>query len=96
MTSVTLASDTVLVRAVGQVSCPLGDEVVILQVDPGRYFGLQGVGARIWELLDHPVAVSEIERIIMVEYEVEADRCRRDLAVFLSGLITRGLAEIRT
>ncbi|MGH7558955.1 MAG: PqqD family protein [Gemmatimonadota bacterium] len=90
-----MSSDSVLIAAAGQVSCELGEEVVILDVEGGTYFGLQGVGARVWEPLDRPVAVSEIERVVLEEYDVEPERCRWDLVAFLSGLVTRGLVEVQ-
>ena len=35
----------------GMVWTALGDEVVILKLDSGIYFGLDQVGARIWRLI---------------------------------------------
>jgi len=91
-----IALDTVVVAADDQVSSDLADEKVILSVGSGRYFGLRGVGGRIWDLLKEPRRVVEIRDAILSEYEVEPDRCERDVLDLVDKLVERGLVEIRS
>jgi hypothetical protein len=86
--------DTVAATA-HQVSTKVGDEVAILGLDQGVYYGLNPTGARIWELLANPIRVSEIHRVLVEEYEVEAEAARRDLLEVLAGLLDAGLIEVR-
>jgi hypothetical protein len=86
--------DTVAATA-HQVSTKVGDEVAILGLDKGLYYGLNPTGARIWELLSSPIRVSEIHRLLVEEYEVEAEPARRDLLEVLAGLLQAGLIEVR-
>ena len=79
----------------GQVSTDLGDEVAILDLKGGTYYGLDAVGARIWSLIQEPRKVEEIRDILVSEYEVEQDRCERDLITLLQGLADEGLVEVR-
>ena len=44
--------DTMIVRSDGPVGTSIPGETVILDPAKGVYFGLDGVGARVWELLD--------------------------------------------
>lgn len=90
-----LSRDSVVATAPRQVSSDLGDEVVIFHVDAGTYFGLEGVGARVWQLLGQPATLREIERVLLEEYDVEPERCWRDLVRLLTHLIERGLVEVR-
>jgi hypothetical protein len=92
----TRITDGSVVRAAPtQVSSDLGDEVVVLELTAGAYFGLEGVGARVWQLLSEPRTVREIVQTLLEEYDVEAERCRRDLDALLERLLERGLVEIR-
>ena len=77
-----------------QVACALADEVVILELNSGKYYGLNAVGARIWSLIQEPRVVSDILYTISSEYDVEPDRCGRDLLVLLQDLAAHGLMEI--
>ena len=45
-----------------QISCKLAEESVILHLEEGMYYGLNSVGARIWELLQEPRTVREIQQ----------------------------------
>jgi hypothetical protein len=81
-------------RSENQLSCDLGGETAILGLRDGRYYGLDAVGARIWELLDRPRSPSEIEGVLLEEYEVEPDRLRGDVGKFLGRLEDLGLVEI--
>ena len=78
-----------------QISSAMGAEQAILQLDSGKYFGLNPVGARVWQLAAAPRKVSEILATLLAEYEVPADRCRADLFALLQKLQTAGLIEVR-
>lgn len=77
-----------------QASSDLGGEVAILNLKAGVYYGLDAVGARIWSLIQEPRTVNEIRNILLEEYEVEPERCERDLLVLLQRLATEGLIEV--
>jgi hypothetical protein len=52
------------------------------------------VGARIWSLIQEPRTVNEIRNILLEEYEVEPERCERDLLVLLQRLADEGIIEV--
>ena len=85
---------SVVVAAKDQVSSDLGEEVVILNLKNGVYYGLDEVGARIWGLIQEPKAVEEIRDVLLDEYEVEVERCERDLLALLEELVADGLVEV--
>ena len=87
-------ADTSLVRAgADQMSCDLNGEAAILQLSSGSYFGLDEVGARIWQLLQKPSTPDEIVRDLLEEYEVEASACRADVMNLLAEMIEAGIVE---
>ena len=77
-----------------QVSSDVGGEVAILDLGSGRYYGLDAVGARVWELVQTPRTVREVEATLLSEYDVEALRCREDLVSLLDDLAGRGLLRV--
>jgi Coenzyme PQQ synthesis protein D (PqqD) len=83
-----------VVAAKDQVSSDLGGEVAILDLKAGVYYGLDTVGARIWSLIQEPRTVNEIRDILLEEYEVEPERCERDLLVLLQRLADEGIIEV--
>ena len=86
-----LSLDSVLAASPQQVAAVLGDEVVILGLDEGAYFGLKGVGTRIWALLQGPVTPRVIIDCVVTEFEVNRPRAEADVMALLASLIARGL-----
>jgi hypothetical protein len=93
--SPTISDHSVVVATKDQVSCDLAGEAAILNIKSGVYYGLDPVGARIWNLMQEPREVAEIQNAITDEYEVEPERCARDLAGLLEKLLAEGLIEVR-
>jgi Coenzyme PQQ synthesis protein D (PqqD) len=77
-----------------QASADPGEEVAILSLKDGVYYGLDPVGARIWKLVQTPQTVREIRDTLLAEYDVESDRCERDLIALLEELTQRQLIEV--
>ncbi len=78
-----------------QISSDLAGEAVILDLRSGVYYGLNEVGARIWQLLQQSTSIAAIRQTIQQEYEVEAEVCDQDLLNLLQDLQAAGLVEIR-
>jgi len=90
-----LSEQSVVAVTKDQVSCSLGSEAAILNVKDGVYYGLDPVGASIWKLLQTPRKVADIQVALLQEYDVEPERCERDLMALLEGLLGAGLIEVR-
>ena len=69
------------------------DETVLLDLKSGMYFGLDGVGKRIWESISDGDNLGETAAMIAAEYEVEEARAQSDVIEFASELVERGLLE---
>ena len=90
-----ISDQTVVVAAKEQVSCDLAGEAAILNIKNGVYYGLNPVGARVWNLVQEPRAVADIQSALTSEYDVEPERCARDLVGLLERLLEEGLIEIK-
>jgi len=77
-----------------QVSCDLAGEAAILDLKNGIYYGLDPVGARIWELIQTPTPVSSVVSQLLDEYDVEEAQCEHDTLALLGQLQERDLIEI--
>lgn len=75
------------------VSADMDGERVMMSIEQGAYFGLGGIGGMIWDLLEEPHSVAEIEARVMADYPVDAETCRADVAAFLSDMERNGLVR---
>ena len=69
----------------------VGDETVLLDMATGIYFGLDGVGKRIWESVADGQTVGQAAATIAGEYDVERARAETDVIEFVGELLERGL-----
>ena len=90
-----IMKDSIITVAKEQVSCDLAGDTAILDLKSGQYYGLNSVGARIWNLIQEPKTVAEVLKIIVDEYDVEASSCERDLVTLIEQLQGKGLVEIK-
>ncbi|MBS0547249.1 MAG: PqqD family protein [Proteobacteria bacterium] len=85
---------TIVKRSDRQVAANLDGEVAILDLEKGLYFGLQDVGAHVWEALQKPRSVDELCSTVLAHFDVEPEVCRTDLMKFLTSLHEIGLIEV--
>ena len=89
-----ISKGAIVVATREQVSSDLAGEVVILNLNRGVYYGLDEVGALVWNLIQEPRPVEAIRDAILEGYEVEPDRCERDLLALLQDMEAAGLVEV--
>lgn len=73
------------------VARKLDDEMVLLNLDSGEYFGLNDTGTRIWELLADGRGRDEVVRRLIEEFEVAAEVASDHVAALCEELLEAGL-----
>ncbi len=71
----------------------LEGDAVLMHLTSGVYYGLDSVGASVWQKLEEPVSREEICRYIAETFDVEPSVCRADIQVLLTELEEAGLVE---
>jgi hypothetical protein len=92
----TITPSTTVMASTDQVSCDLAGEAAILNLKNSVYYGLDTVGARVWTLVQEPITVGAVRDAMVREYDVEPERCERDLIDLLQKLAAEGLIAINT
>jgi Coenzyme PQQ synthesis protein D (PqqD) len=69
-------------------------ETVLLNLDNERYYGLEGVGTRFWELVEAGTTFGEAVTVLLREYEVERDALVADLTALVTNLRENGLVTV--
>jgi hypothetical protein len=91
-----LSVHSIVIATPEQVSCPLGEESAILNLKNTVYYGLNPVGARVWNLLQQERTVGELRDAILDEYDVDAVRCESDLLELLEKMRSEGLIQVKS
>ena len=72
----------------------VGDETVILDLGSGTYFGLDPVGARIWQLMGEGKTLGEICDTMVDEYDVTREALEHDVLELVERLLEQKLVSI--
>jgi hypothetical protein len=90
----TLSGSTRVVASRDQLSTQLSGEAVILGLRDNVYYGLDGAGARFWELVQQPSTLSDVAGAISRDFEVGEGAALRDLLALAGELLSRGLLQV--
>jgi len=69
-------------------------ETIMMSIDNGKYYGLNTIASRIWEILKTEPLFSELVNILLSEYEIEEKQCNQETLEFLENLIKNKLIKI--
>jgi hypothetical protein len=77
----------------GVIAKMVGSEMVLLDYDRGIYYGLNPVGARVWQLLSDGEASDRVIELLAGEYDVARETLEEDVAALLRDLESKGLLD---
>jgi len=69
-------------------------EVLLLHIDAEKYYNMDAVGSRIWQLLEQPFKVDALCNQLAAEYQVDSATCQGDVLEFLQTLSDAKLVEV--
>lgn len=72
----------------------VGEEMVLLDLEAGVYYGLDPVGRRIWELLTEHRRLRVVFETMAEEYDVTPEVLQQDLLQLVQELQARGLTQV--
>ena len=67
--------------------------MLLLGIEHSKYYGLRGVGALLWELIQTPRQVRELCETVQTRYDIGAAQLS-DVVYLLNDLIAHGLATV--
>ena len=83
-----------LTAADGVLATTFDNEVVLLNLADGVYYGLTDVGARVWHLVGRTTTLESICQTIASEYDVESGRCAKDVHALVHDLLRHRLLDL--
>lgn len=89
-----LTCDSIITTNKSVLVTELDGEVCMMSVDSGKYYGLNSVGSRIWELAQGKISVREVINVLMAEFEVDEETCMEQTISYIKNLVNEGLMII--
>jgi hypothetical protein len=72
----------------------LDRESVLLNLETEQYFGLDGTGTRMWQLVTGSPNIDAAYQELLAEFDVEPELLRSNLMELLSRLVDSGLLQV--
>jgi hypothetical protein len=69
------------------VQSKIDDEVVMMDIESGFYFGLNSVASVIWELLKDGKTVDELADYLITEYDVNREQCLEETDILIKKML---------
>ena len=90
-----MSEDLIVERREGLIQTEVDGELVALHIENGACYGFNLTATRIWALIETPKRLSELERELTAEYDVDPETCREQLREMLEELQSDGLLDLR-
>jgi Coenzyme PQQ synthesis protein D (PqqD) len=72
----------------------LDQDLVMANIEAGKYYGMALTSRRIYEIIEQPCTVADVIAHLLAEYDVERSTCERETLAFLDELKREGLIEV--
>lgn len=72
----------------------LDGEKVMMNLELGKYFALNSVGSRIWDIIENEIQVKDIVETLLKEYKVDKKKCEESVINYLVLLENEKLIEV--
>jgi hypothetical protein len=69
----------------------LDGELFIIDVQTGKYYSLNPVANRIWEILETEKTTEEVVNTLLEEYDIDKDTCHKEVKTYIEELKNKTL-----
>jgi hypothetical protein len=89
-----LGLDSWVVRSSEPIAAEVGDGLVMLSVEEGKYFSLNPTAAAIWRRLESPVRIGELCDQIVEEFDISREHAIHAVPAFIAKLLEQKIAAV--
>jgi len=76
--------NTRLSRSLDLLVSEMDGKIVMMNIETGAYYGLEGVAAEIWTFLENPSDVKAVCTHLQGKYEIDEKTCEEETIAFLN------------
>lgn len=83
--------ESIVRRLEDHISAEVNDELVVLSVEHGKYFGFDDIAQTIWERIQTPISVNMLCKDLAEQFDGDSEIIRKDVLDFLNKLYAEGI-----
>lgn len=82
--------DSTVSRRPDLVATAIDQDKVFLDVESGKYYGMNAIGSAIWDLLETPISVRDLCLLLKDRFDVSDQMCQEETVEFCQSLADSG------
>jgi Coenzyme PQQ synthesis protein D (PqqD) len=94
MSGVEIGRDSIVCWSGAPVATEVNDEVVLMNLERDRCYGLGATGSDLWRRLKEPIQVAELWAQLEREYQAEPGQIENDVLTTLRQFAEEGLIKV--
>jgi hypothetical protein len=88
-----ISDATLIRRTVSVLSATVGEEIVMMNAESGRYLGLDAIGSDIWRRLETPCSFGSLVDALAADYEADRAVIAEDVRKLLAEMAAQDLVK---
>jgi hypothetical protein len=89
--SVPIGEATLIRRTASVLTAEIDKQIVMMDIESGRYLGLDDIGSVIWKRLETPRTLGDLVDSLVEDYDAERAVIAQDVRELLKEMATQGI-----
>jgi hypothetical protein len=90
-----LNPDCIVQRDPDVIAAEADQDLVMVSIANGFYYGVSDVARTIWEAIEHPKKISDLIDDLAATHNVERSKCEQETLQFLEDLLAERLLQVK-
>ena len=90
-----LTLNSIIQRDPEVIAAEADQDLIMVSVATGHYYGLSDVAREIWEAIEHPKRISDLVTDLTASYHVDSSSCEDQTLSFLKALLDEDLLQVK-
>jgi hypothetical protein len=90
-----LKLDSIVQRDADVIGAEADQDIVMVSIANGAYYGVSHVAREIWEAVENPKKISDLIGDLTASYIIDRSLCEEQTLSFLEDLLAEGLLQVR-
>ena len=90
-----LTLNSIIQRAPEVIAAEADQDLIMVSIATGYYYGVSDVGRDIWDAIEHPKKISDLVDDLTASYHIDSASCEDQTLSFLEDLLHEGLLQVK-
>ena len=90
-----LTLNSIVQRDPEVIAAEADQDLVMVSVATGYYYGLSDVAREIWDAIERPKRISDLIDDLTANYHIDSSSCKEQTLSFLEALLDEGLLQVK-